>query len=155
VTVREVKRKLDGRVARFDCEALEVGAERAIVRYRPERDVVLGGLRLPAGTVSYGIFWRDRPYNVYLWVGPDGATLAAYCNVAAETRISAEAVDWLDLEADVLITPDGRAQVLDLEEVPGELAPPHRAALDAALARLRAGAAVLAEAERCVDPYRG
>ena len=87
-------------------------------------------------------------------MAPAGTTLAAYCNVADETSITAAGIDWLDLEADVLITPDGHAAVLDLAEVPADLAPRHRAALDAALRELRDGPAVLSEAERAVAPYR-
>ncbi len=154
MTIVEIKRKLDGRMQRFTCEALEVGGERAIVLYRVPRGVTLGELTIPSGSWSYGLFWADRPYNVYLWVDPAGATLGAYCNVATDTSIAAGTIDWLDLEADVLVTPDGRAQVLDLAEVPAELAPRHRAALDDALARLRHGPAVLAEAEGVVAPYR-
>jgi len=154
MTVVETKRKLDGRLLHFNCEGLEVAPARAIIRLRLEHGVSLADLRIPAGTTSYGIFWAHRPYNVYLWVDPAGTTLGAYCNVAAETRIEAGAVDWLDLEADVLATPDGRTQVLDLDEVPADLSPPHRAALEAALAALKDGPAVLAEAEAATAAFR-
>ncbi len=154
MTIVEIKRKLDGRIQRFRCDALEVAAGRAVILYHIERGVTLGGLAIPAGASSYGLFWTDRPYNVYLWVDPAGTTLGAYCNVANDTAITADTIDWLDLEADVMITPDGRAEVLDLAEVPADLPRRHRAALDDALARLDDGPAVLDEAERAVAPYR-
>lgn len=155
--ILEVKRKLDGRVRRFRCEALAVAPGQAIVRFRPP---AAGGFRvagadIPAGSVSYGLFWSDRPYNVYLWVDAAETTLAAYCNTAAETVIDAAGIAWLDLEADVMIVPDGPARVLDLDEVPADLAPDHRDAMLHALAQLAGGAAVLAEAEAETAPFRG
>jgi predicted RNA-binding protein associated with RNAse of E/G family len=155
--VTETKRKLDGRRLAFRCRALELGARRAALLYRHPEAVVLGGLRLPAGTRCFGLFWTDRPYNVYHFVGAGDETLACYCNAAAETRIGPMGVEWLDLEADVLIAPDGAAQVLDLEEVPRDLRPDLRAALGEALRLLGDAGAVLAEARAvtCALPRRG
>lgn len=144
--VTETKRKLDGRRMEFRCRAVALDHSRAVLLYRHPDAVVLGGVRLPAGTRSVGLFWTDRPYNVYHWVDAAGRTLVCYCNAATETRIGPSGVDWLDLEADVVITPDGRAEVLDLDLVPADLGAAHRRALDEALRQLSAGAAVLAEA---------
>ncbi len=142
----ELKRKLDGRTMRYACEPVEMGPAFAMLLYRHPVALSLAGVAIPAGSRSYGLYWTDRPYNVYHWVAAEGETLACYCNAATETRIAPASVEWLDLEADVLITPDGRGRVLDLEEVPDELSPPHRAALAGALRALADGPAVLAEA---------
>ena len=150
----EIKRKLDGRVLRYACRGLELGPARAILLYRHGRSLDLGGITVPAGARSFGLYWPDRPYNIYHWVDARGATLACYCNAATETRLTVEGVDWLDLEADVLIAPDGSSQVLDLDEVPADLSLARRAALEAALQALGDGAAVLAEAEACTAPHR-
>lgn len=154
-TIEERKRKLDGRVLRYACEALEISPERAVVLYRMTAALDLAGVAIPADAVSYGLYWAERPFNVYRWGDPRGAVLAYYCNVAAETRISPEAVEWLDLEVDVLITPDGRVRVLDEEDVPADLAPRYRAALEQALGRLRAPGAVVAEVEACLAGLGG
>jgi hypothetical protein len=153
-SIAELKRKLDGRVLRYECEALAVSARRAVVLYRPQQPVELADVPVPPGAVSFGLYWTDRPYNIYRWVDSAGATVACYCNVAAETRISRTAVEWLDLEADVLVMPDARVRVLDLEEVPADLAPAYQAALAEALTRLSDGEAVLAEAERATRRFR-
>ena len=145
--VEERKRKLDGRVLRYPCEALEINGERAVLLYRTTRPVDLAGVPIPAGTLSYGVYWTDRPFNVYRWVDPPGTVLAYYFNVATETRIGPDAVEWLDLEVDVLVTPDGRVQVLDEDEVPADLAPRYRAVLDEAVARLRRPTDLLPEVE--------
>ena len=142
--VIERKRKLDGRVLTFRCQLLRWTPGAAVLLYRPERPVELAGLRLPAEVLSYGLYWADRPYNIYHWVHPDGRSLACYCNAATETRISPAAVDWLDLELDVLVTPDGRVRVLDEEEVPAVLSQAHQQQLAAARLALADGGAVLA-----------
>lgn len=136
--VEERKRKLDGRVLCYPCEGLERATGRAVLRYRMPRAVDLAGgaVRVPADAVSYGVYWTDRPYNVYRWVDAAGRTLAWYCNAACETVISPDAVEWLDLEVDVLVTPDMRVRVLDAEELPADLSPPRREALNAAVAHL-------------------
>ena len=142
--VEERKRKLDGRVLRYRCAGLSLRPGAAVLRYRAAGPVRLAGLELPAGAVSYGLYWRDRPYNIYHWVNGTGETLACYCNVATDTRIGPSAVDWLDLELDVLVTADGRVRLLDEDEVPADLPPRHRRALEAARAELADGARVLA-----------
>jgi predicted RNA-binding protein associated with RNAse of E/G family len=152
--VEERKRKLDGRVLRYPCVGLEVAPERAVLGHVLTRTVELHGILLPAGTCTYGVFWSARPYNVYQWVDPGGVTLALYCNAATDTRIGPEAVEWLDLEVDVLLTPDGRVRVVDEHEVPTDLAPEHRRALRAALGLLRAAEAVAAEVEAITRRYR-
>lgn len=151
--VEERKRKLDGRIFRYCCQALEVQPMRAVLLYRMERALDLGGLCIPADAVSYGIYWTGRPYNVYKWVNRHGETLAYYCNAATETRIGDDAVDWLDLEADVLITPDGHVRVLDLDEVPTDLSGEHRRALEAALVALKDAPLVVAEVEACTRRF--
>lgn len=152
--VEERKRKLDGRVLRYRCVALQMSPERAVLLYRTVRPADVGGVHVPAGSVSYGVYWADRPYNVYHFVGAAGTTLAYYCNAATDTRIAADVVDWVDLEADVVITPDGRARVLDMELVPADLAPERRTALDRALSALGRVPEVVAEVETCTAPFR-
>ncbi len=143
--VEERKRKLDGRTLSYPCEALEMTTDFALLLYRLPQAVDLAGVCLPAGARSFGLYWSERPYNVYHWVDAAGRWLGDYCNAATETRLGPRAVEWLDLEADVFITPDGRVAVLDLDEVPADLSAPHRRALEEALAALAAPAALVRE----------
>ena len=55
-----------------------------------------------------------------------GRTLAYYGNIATDTAIAPEIITYTDLTVDVLIRPDGDATVLDEDELPDDLAPPHR-----------------------------
>lgn len=97
------------------------------MRYVSGREWRIGGidLRVPVGTVTIGHFWVDRPYNVYHWF-VNGETLAYYCNIATGTTISPDLIAYTDLTVDVLLRPNGEATVLDEDELPDDLAPPHR-----------------------------
>ena len=135
VTVIERKRGLDGSVAEFACAGLAVDPGRsAVLGYTVDRDwAVAGGvITVPAGAVTIGHFWADRPYNVYHWL-VDGRTLAYYVNASAGPTITAEAVDWLDLAVDILVRPDASFLVLDEDEVPPDLDPVHRRTIARAL----------------------
>ena len=113
----EVKRRLDGSIATFDCEALLVEeGRRAVIRYVLDRAWDVPGVALRAGMVTYGHFWIDRSYNAYHWL--DGErTVGLYFNIGICGVISHQRVEWTDYVLDVLMTPDGRSRVLDEDEL--------------------------------------
>lgn len=111
--VVEVKRTLDGREQRFDCELVHHDARVTIVLFRLERD----GQALR----SYGLFWPRRPYNCYYAVpqagGPSvfvrfdvlrdiefSATSTPpevwYCDLLLDLWVDSRGLRWED-EADV------------------------------------------------------
>jgi hypothetical protein len=121
--ILEIKRTLDGREKRFDCRLLTLAADRhhAAVLWVAPAAMHVHGVDLPAGTVSVGHFWTDRPYNVYHWLDRAGGTLGYYFNICDQTRIDAGLIEWRDLTVDVLALPDGRLDVLDEHELPADL----------------------------------
>jgi predicted RNA-binding protein associated with RNAse of E/G family len=136
--ITERKTRLDGSVSEYACEPLLIEAgRRAALRYVIQRGASIGGgaLVLEPGTVTVGHYWTDRPYNVYHWLA-GGRTVAYYCNVATETTIAPELVAYTDLVVDVLLRPSGETLVLDEDELPDDLAPPHRLVIAKALEAL-------------------
>jgi predicted RNA-binding protein associated with RNAse of E/G family len=121
--ILEIKRTLDGREKRFDCRLLTLAADRshAAVLWVAPAAMHVHGVDLPAGTVSVGHFWTDRPYNVYHWLDRAEKTLGYYFNICDETRIDAGTIEWRDLTVDVLALPGGRLDVLDEHELPADL----------------------------------
>lgn len=117
----EVKRTLDGTVIEYPAEPLVVDEEqqRAVLLYRlSDAEVIAGGrIALPAGTLSFGYFWVDRPYNVYHFTY-DGDTLVYYINVGRFRSLSETELVWDDYAVDVLAFPDGTVEILDEDEVP-------------------------------------
>jgi len=147
--ITEVKRTLAGREARFQCEVYSQTDDELVALFRlPEpRDV--HGVWLPAGTITVGYFWRDRPYNLYHWLDKRGRTLAYYFNIGDVRSWGATEFEWDDLAVDILAAPSGRTRVLDEDELPDDLAPARRAYILAARDRVLAELAELIEtAER-------
>ncbi|HXJ20072.1 MAG TPA: DUF402 domain-containing protein [Polyangia bacterium] len=146
--ILEIKRTLAGVEKRFDCTRLAGDERHVVVLWIAREPMLVHGVDLPAGTISFGHFWRDRFYNVYHWVDAGGRTLGLYFNICDRTRISGERLEWRDLVVDVLATPDGRLRVLDEDELPPALeddVAAHIAAGKAAI--LDAPAVVIAEIE--------
>lgn len=112
--VFEVKRHLDGREGRFECE---------LVARMPSVVVVRFPLEAGHGPVdSYGVFWPRRSYLVYHLVPREaGAPVRTRFDVLRDCRIDAvtEAggeVFYLDLELDLWVT-DGVPRWEDEEDV--------------------------------------
>jgi uncharacterized protein len=118
MTVTEVKRRLDGSVRKYPCEAAEMGDDHAVLLYRITGTGRVADVSLAPGTLTVAYYWTDRPYNVYHWIAPSGDTLAYYFNLSGPVHIGRDRLEWEDLEVDVLVTPDGRVQVLDEDKVP-------------------------------------
>lgn len=128
-----------------------------MLRYVIPKERALEGtaLVLPAGTLTLGHYWTDRPYNVYHWVDRAGRTLAYYCSIARDTTITDDEVAYTDLVVDVVIDTEGRAFVLDEEDLPPDLDPSDRRTIASALDQLLAHPARLArEIEKESAPYR-
>jgi hypothetical protein len=147
--ILELKRTLDGREKSFQCRLIAGDDRQAVVLFVASAPMQVHGVDLPAGTVTFGHFWIDRPYNVYHWLDPRGATLAFYFNVADRTSIEPGRIEWRDLTVDVLATPSGRLEVLDEHELPSDLDPALRARIQRGRdAILSDAAGLMAEVER-------
>src|SRR2546428_14154512 len=115
--IKEVKFTPTGERQEFLCRLLDRSPTHAVVLYKIKDARRVGGLRLPRGALTYGYFWRGRPYNVYHWVRADGRTLGFYVNLAGEVRFRPGAIEWKALALDLLFSPDGgHVQILDEEE---------------------------------------
>ncbi len=113
----EVKLQPDGRQQTFRCELVARGTGWVVLRYVTTRAWQVDDLEVQPGTLTYGYFWVDRPYNVYHWVSPEGRTIAYYINLSDAVRLEEDRILWVDLAADVLIRPGTPPQVLDTQEL--------------------------------------
>jgi len=68
------------------------------------------------GTVSFEYFWPGRWYNVFRFAGPDGGFRNFYCNIAMPPRVHGDVLEFVDLDIDLVVWPDGHREVLDLGE---------------------------------------
>jgi hypothetical protein len=128
--ILEIKRTLTGREQRFECRVLHTDGPHLVALFVSPEGRHVHGLDLPPGTVTFGHFWSDRPYNVYHWLdAPSGLTIGAYVNLAAETRIERDRLEWLDLVVDILTLPGSPPRVLDEDELPADATPAVRASI--------------------------
>jgi hypothetical protein len=117
--ILEVKRTVAGREQRFACEVLERRGDHLVVLFVSPDVMRVHDVELPAGTVTFGHFWRARPYNVYHWLRPrDGTTIGVYANLCDETAFDVDTLTWLDLVVDVLVLPGQPPVILDENELP-------------------------------------
>ncbi len=71
---------------------------------------------ISAGTISHEYYWLDRWYNVFRFTEPDGTFRNWYCNINMPPVFNDMTLDYVDLDIDILIWPDGRVIVLDEDE---------------------------------------
>lgn len=73
-----------------------------------------GEFRSPYDSRVY--FWRDRWYNVFQLSRPGCTTALWYCNVTTPPRLDGGELQYVDLDLDVAVRPDGCIELLDEDE---------------------------------------
>lgn len=68
------------------------------------------------GTRSIETFFFDRWYNYFVFYEPAGELRNYYINLSMPPRVSDGVVDYVDLDIDMIIWPDRRIEILDIEE---------------------------------------
>lgn len=139
----EVKERYDGRVHHIECRLVECTDHRIAIYYRFDRDWVVDELRLHPEHYTVAWYWRDRPFNVYAFRDANHGALGYYFNVATLLYHDCERLHYRDLIVDVVVYPDGRARILDVDELPSDMAAAERAAIEATANRIHSSAAAL------------
>jgi len=161
VPIEEVKRHLDGRVERFDCDLVLRRPHVVVIRFDHERARRAGGFVFPKGSRSYGFFWRLRPYVLYRMAGPDGRLIAHRFDVVEDVRLGEYEVSYVDLLLDISVDPEGHVRAEDEEDVAeyvrlGRLSTAQRGRIERTRALLlRRHGVILREAARLVEEQAG
>jgi protein associated with RNAse G/E len=111
-------RKFDGEIRRsWKCSFVERRDSLLIFVGEFDRSVSHEDLgEIAAGTTSYEYYWLDRWYNVFRFHQPDGSLRNYYCNINMPPRFENGVLDYVDLDIDIVIWPDGSVVTLDEEE---------------------------------------
>lgn len=72
--------------------------------------------RIEQDTVSHERFYRDRWYNYFRFEHPSGTLRNYYINICMPPSIGDHVIDYVDLDIDIIVWPDGRIVTLDLDE---------------------------------------
>lgn len=108
-------RKYDGTIRRtWNCELIEQNGNALVFVGVFDHDVSHSDLGdIAAGTISYEYYWLDRWYNIFCFHEPDGTFRNYYCNINMPPVFDGGILDYVDLDIDVVVWPDGKYQVLD------------------------------------------
>jgi uncharacterized protein len=68
------------------------------------------------GTLSTEYYWTDRWYNVFRFSEPDSTLRNFYCNVNLPPTFDGQVLSYVDLDIDVLVSPDFSYTVLDADD---------------------------------------
>ncbi|MGG0301411.1 DUF402 domain-containing protein [Bacillus albus] len=74
-------------------------------------------LTIPKGSCTIAYYWRNRPYNLYVWRNQEGSYLGSYFNIVKNTCITDEMVSFEDLILDIMVLPSGEFFILDEDEL--------------------------------------
>ena len=113
----ERKRKPDGSERRYRCQLEHAAASLVVVSYVMRQGGAVFGtpIEIPPGSVSYGYFWRSRPYTVYRMRAGD-RVVAHRFDAVAGVRYREGEVAYRDLALDWWLTPGGELIEEDREE---------------------------------------
>lgn len=75
-------------------------------------------LNIPIGSYTIAYYWKDRPYNLYIWRDNEGNYLGSYFNIVKNTYMADKLLSFEDLIIDIMVLPDASHFILDEEELP-------------------------------------
>lgn len=108
-------RKYDGSLHRsWNCELVSFDGEHLVLRGEFDRDVEHEGLGLIlAGTITIEHFWLSKWHNVFRFESHEGVLRNHYVNVSMPPTFDGKTLEFVDLDLDVVIWPNGEYVVLD------------------------------------------
>jgi protein associated with RNAse G/E len=116
ITVRSLKYDMQVRRT-WTCELVSQTGSLAMAVGVFEEAVKHPGLgHISRGTVSHEYYWTDKWQNVFRFHEPDGRFRNFYCNVAMPAVITDDAIEYVDLDIDVVVWLDSRYEVLDRDD---------------------------------------
>lgn len=111
-------RRFDGTIRRsWKCEFVSKDAEKIDLVGSFEHRVEHPELGIiEAGTVSRETFYFNRWYNYFIFEQPAGTLRNYYINICMPPDVGEQMIDYIDLDIDLIVWPDGSWQTLDVEE---------------------------------------
>ena len=111
-------RNFDGSIRRtWQCKLIEQNEPLLIFVGIFDRDIEHADLGLiKKGTISYEYYWLDRWYNIFCFHERDGTFRNYYCNINMPPTFADGVLDYVDLDIDLVVWPDGTYRELDRDE---------------------------------------
>lgn len=111
-------RKFDGTIRRsWKCDFVSRDDEKIDLIGSFEQQVDHPDLGIiEAGTISHERFYFTRWYNYFVFEHPAGSLRNYYINICMPPEVNDNVIDYIDLDIDLIVWPDGRWRTLDLED---------------------------------------
>ena len=68
------------------------------------------------GTISYEYYWLDRWYSIFRFHKPAGDLRNYYCNINMPPEFDGAILNYVDLDIDLIVWPDGRIITVDEDD---------------------------------------
>ncbi|MBO0993960.1 DUF402 domain-containing protein [Bacillus sp. SD088] len=125
-SIIERKIRYDATIVEYPCSLLYADKKQAILFHKVQQSFSMvteqATLTIPVESYTLAYYWKDRPYNLYIWRDKNGHYLGAYFNIVKNTSITDSLITFEDLIIDVLVFPNGDWYILDEDELPVALA---------------------------------
>jgi len=118
----ERKQRLDGTEHVFECELVDYSPRRAVCLFRSTGVFRTPHFTLDRGGLSYGVFWRNRPYILYRITNPAGTPVGYRFDVVDRVRIAPDGACYRDLVIDAWVDLEGNVILEDEDELAAEVA---------------------------------
>lgn len=118
-TLTVIKRNTQGQETwRYRGKPLHQDANQVVLEaFFDREDTIFHGMPLYKGDRFIETYYADRWYNVFeIHARDDDHLRGWYCNITCPAVIEEDIVSYIDLALDLLVFPDGRQIVLDLDE---------------------------------------
>lgn len=111
-------RKFDGTIRRsWKCEFVFQDNEKIELVGSFEDQVEHPDLGIiEAGTVSHERFYFNRWFNYFTFEQPAGTLRNYYINICMPPEVKDDVIDYVDLDIDLVVWPDGTMVTLDMNE---------------------------------------
>jgi hypothetical protein len=113
----ELKRHLNKPDQVYPCQRVFLEPDHLILRYVSGRSGRVGHVLLEPGSTTYAHYWTRRGVVGWRMLDPSGRLKGHLFHICRDVRIEPGMVDYLDLLLDIWVDPEGRATVLDGDEV--------------------------------------
>ncbi|MFK7681939.1 DUF402 domain-containing protein [Priestia megaterium] len=121
----ERKIRYDSTIVETDCKLLNINEQDIILFHKVLVPFTMKGaqyeLTIPKDGYTLAYYWKEKPYNLYIWRDKNGSYLGSYFNIVKNTVIADTIVSFEDLVIDILILPNGEYFILDEDELPVSL----------------------------------
>ena len=125
IEIIERKIRYNSTIVDHNCLLLEKQSQSIVLFHEVQYSFTMTAndtkLTIPKGSYTIAYYWRDRPYNLYVWRDIKGKYLGSYFNIVKNTQIKDEVVSFEDLIIDIMVLPNGEYFILDEDELPEPL----------------------------------